>query len=39
MRDKDSGKKKNSSQTDKTIFVSYRKEVYIALEKYLKEKK
>ena len=33
------GKKKDSSQTDKTIFVSYRKEVYIALEKYLKEKK
>ena len=31
------GKKKNSSQTDKTIFVSYRKEVYIALEKHLKE--
>ena len=33
------GKKKDSSQTDKTIFVSYRKEVYIALEKHLKEKK
>lgn len=33
------GKKKDSFQTDKTIFVSYRKEVYIALEKYLKEKK
>ena len=31
--------KKHSSQTDRTIFVSYRKEVYIALEKHLKEKK
>ena len=32
------GNKKDSFQTDKTIFVSYRKEVYIALEKHLKEK-
>lgn len=31
------GKKKDSFQTDKTIFVSYRKEVYIALEKHLKK--
>ena len=31
------GKKKHSSQTDKTIFVSYRKEVYMALEKHLKK--
>lgn len=31
------GKKNHSSQTDKTIFISYRKEVYTALQKYLKE--
>ena len=32
------GKRKFSPKQIKLFFVSYRKEVYIALEKYLKEK-
>ena len=31
------GKKETFLPTDKTIFISYQKEVYIALEKHLKE--